>query len=257
MNILAIGALCVGVIVGGLLGKFWSRTSKTAIKSVLAIFGVLFTGAPVAFLSDLGVERGFYPVGATIGILWHLVGADLRKVSHGQRQAGKPAWRVAMLKVLAVASFTFIMVAMAFVHTTVVDGNKDSLNPAKTSPMVMPCRLVWIHLGRYSNARQKYVATPAFHYKDQTSMRGPIPEIDDRIVLTEARNLIVTGFKKADASKKCNRMLEPPTNYRPETASDFIAGRALPGHEFLINDLSYLPDRGAEPTYVWASVRVP
>lgn len=257
MNIFAIAALCVGVIVGGLLGRFWSKTSRTAIKSALAVFGVLFTGAPVAFLSDLGVERWFYPVGATIGILWYLVGADLRKVSQGQRQAGKAAWRVALTKVLAVATFTLIMATMAFVHTSIVNGSKGSLNLAKTSPLVMPCRLVWIYLGRYSNARQQYVAAPAFHYKDQSSMRGPIPQLDDRIVLTEVRNLIVPGFKGAEASKKCNRMLEPPANYRPETASDFIAGRALPGHEFLINDLVYLPDRGAEPTYVWASVRVP
>ena len=155
MNIFAIGSLCVGVIVGGLLGKFWSRTSKTAIKSALAILGVLFTGAPVAFLSDLGVERWFYPVGATIGILWHLVGADLRKVSQGQRQAGKAAWRVAMFKVLAVAIFTFIMVAMAFVHTTIVDENERSRKSANASPIVMPCRLVWIYLGRYSNAKQQ------------------------------------------------------------------------------------------------------
>lgn len=256
MNIFAIGALCVGVIVGGLLGKFWSKTSKTAIKTAIALFGVLFAGAPAAFLNDLGVERWFYPVGAIIGILWNLIGADLKKVSQAQRRAGKASWWVSMFKVIAVAGATIFLLSIALLHPTTPE-HDDTGRKTALSPLVMPCRLVWIYLGRYSNASQQYLAAPAFHYKDQASMRGPIPRLDDRIVLTEARNLIVPGFKSAEASKKCNRMLEPPTNYRPETASDFVAGRALPGHELLINELSYLPDRKAEPTYVWASVRVP
>ena len=257
MNIVAIGSLCVGGIVGALLGKFWSKTAKVGLKASVAIFGVVFTGAPVAFLNQLGEERWFYPAGVLIAILWILIRGDLQRVGRRARRADKAAWWVAIAKVLAVAVATLLLVGVALLQPASLDGDGYRVKATETKQTVMPCRVAWIFLGRYGNASQKYITPPAFRYADLSAMHGLIPSIGDRIVMLEKRNLIVAGYGSAEENKKCNRMLEPPKDYRPETASEFIAGFVQPDQEFLVNDITFLPNRDAEPTYVWASVRLP
>ena len=257
MNIVAIGSLCVGGIVGALLGKFWSNTANVGLKASVAIFGAVFTGAPVAFLSQLGEERWFYPAGVFIAILWVLVRGDIQRIGRRARRADKAAWWVAIVKVLAVVAGTVLLVGMALLQPASSNRDGYRVQASQKKQAVMPCRVVWIFLGRYGNESQKYITPPAFRYSDLSAMHGPIPSIGDKIVMLEKRNLIVAGYGSAEGDKKCNRMLEPPKDYRPETASEFIAGSVQPDQEFLVNDISFLPTRDAEPTYVWASVRLP
>lgn len=257
MNIVALGAFCVGGIVGAILGKFWAKASKPTLKTAIAVIGALFTGAPLAFVQDLGAEKWMYPVGVLTGFVWNYIGADLRRLGQGAHKSGKSAWNLSAIKVTVVSAATLAFGMLGLFHKQVPASEPDRQQLEKSTPVVMPCRLAWVFLERYSNARQQYVTPPAFRYSDQSSMRGPIPSVGDLIVITKKRNLVVTGYGSAVPNKKCNRMLEPPHDYRPDTASDFIAGSVDPGQKFLLNDLSFLPTREADPAYVWASVRVP
>ena len=257
MNIVALGAYCVGGIVGAVLGKFWAKASKPTLKTAIAVIGALFTGAPLAFVQDLGAEKWMYPIGVLTGFVWNQIGADLRRLSQGIRKSGQSAWNLSAIKVAAVSVATLAFSLLGLLHKQSTTSEPDRRQSEKSITVVMPCRLAWVFLERYSNARQQYVIPPAFRYADQASMHGPIPSVGEKIMMTQRRNLIVSGYGSAEPSKKCNRMLEPPHDYRPDTASDFIAGSVEPGQELMINDLVFLPTREADPTYVWASVRAP
>lgn len=52
-------------------------------------------------------------------------------------------------------------------------------------------------------------------------------------------------------------MLEPPREYRPETADRFVAGTIGKDRSVVVQQIELLPSSIDDPTYVWALVGVP
>lgn len=129
-----------------------------------------------------------------------------------------------------------------------------SPQPAKVSRAEMPCRWAWIYLGKYSPSHGAYVLPPAFRFADGRGPASPFPGAGDRIVLTADKTLLVRGYAEAAAGTKCDRILDPPWEYRPETAKAFEAGMLKRGSELAVNQVTFMPGPSADPTYVWALV---
>lgn len=133
-----------------------------------------------------------------------------------------------------------------------LSGHSDVAGPITRDETA--CRWVWIFLGRYSDLQDRYEVPEAFEYANNSSLRSPIPKSGDSILIVSQRSQIVSGYKEAEPSNKCVRMLDAPTSYRPEVATSFEAGIIPAGKVVTVNKIEFLPSPEAEPKYVWALV---
>lgn len=257
MDIVLVGALSLGGFVGYVLGWVINKTSRPGVKSAVAIIGAGVSGAPLLFLEGLGSEKWMYPMGIVLGVLWSRFASIARSISNGSKVQGRSAWYVALAQGggILVTTCAVLLFATTDNESRQLDQSASRAMPVTASEM--PCRLVWIFLGRYSPAKNRYEVPPGFRYLDADSPRSPIPEVGDSVVTTAARNMLVTGYGEADAPHRCDQMLDPPAGYRPETATNYQAGKLSPEKVVLVNQLSTLPAPGAEPSYIWALVGVP
>jgi hypothetical protein len=134
------------------------------------------------------------------------------------------------------------------------DSSNDTANVTPIEREDTACRWVWIFLGRFSRSQARYEVPEAFRYLENESLKYPIPRVGDSIVVISKRTQIVAGYAKAESSKKCDRMLDPPERYRPETARDFEAGVIPIGRIVTVNKTAFLPSENSDPVYVWALV---
>lgn len=248
MNIPLVGILFLGGFVGYLLCWSFQISKRQSVKSALAIIGGALGGAPIAFMQGLGSEKWAYPVGLVLGLVWAgLRARSLSKTQHGAGGSATPAsWNHTILATV----ITLVFVG-AFSFS---DSPENAGGIAKrTTRAEMPCQWAWIFLGRYSQADQRYELSPSFRYAD-ASILAPIPRPGQQIVTTRVRTLIISNYAAAPAQQKCNGILNPPLNYRPETANQFEAGSLAAGSEVTVNQVALLPRSDAEPVYVWALV---
>ena len=149
---------------------------------------------------------------------------------------------------LAVVSVTVVIViCTAFVNFG------DHIQNIRVTKEQMPCRWAWIYLGRYNHSQMRYELPPPFAYLDKGS-RSAIPASGDEIVLTDQRALIVENYADATLGRKCDRILEPPFGYAPETENRYKAGSLGAGTIVMVNQVYLMPKPSAEPAYVWALV---
>lgn len=126
--------------------------------------------------------------------------------------------------------------------------------PTKISRGDLPCRWVWVYMGKYSHAKGEYLLPPAFRFADSRGPSSPFPKAGDRVVLTADRTIIVTGFGDAPETSKCERILHAPWGYNPKTTKIYEAGTLKKDSQVAVNNVVLMPSQTAEPTYVWALV---
>jgi hypothetical protein len=256
MNVL-VGVFFFGGFIGVVLGSVWRKTSKPTIKFAIALIGAAITGAPFAFLQGLGAEIWMYPVGIVAGLFWSRLGDVRNAIAKGRASVGDSAWYVAIAEAVLVVAATLGAILFAANGGQFPGLSSDRSEVRAIESKEMPCRLAWVFLGKYSNRSGQYQDPAAFRYPDVSGPRSPIPTGGDKIVISSARNMLITDYRDSSAEEKCDKMLVPPEGYRPETASQYIAGRIESDRMVLVHEIVSLPAPDAEPTYVWALIGPP
>lgn len=253
MNIPMLGALFLGGVVGYFIGFAWRRTKNVSLKSAVFVIGSVLTGAPILFMEGAGEEKWMYPVGIAAGVLWSRFSSLYSVLARGSRDRGaRASWYMALAATASLLVFSAGLIWVATVHT----GGNEGAGHRLLSRSDMPCRLVWVFLGKYDKDAERYIPRAAFDYAEGAPRRA-VPRAGDIVVLAQPRNMIVTGFGTAPSGRVCDRMLVPPAGYRPETADEYIAGQILVGTSVLIEETVELPSSDANPAYVWALVGAP
>jgi hypothetical protein len=252
-NIVLIGVLFLGGFVGLLLGLTLQLPKSQSLKTVVAVIGAALGATPVAFMQGLAYEKWMYPVGLVVGLLWMRVISARTVIARMPERSERLAWYIAWVDTAAVIIVTAVVVLSAtFIHTQ--SSAAAVADFGWVARKEMPCRWAWIYLGRFSPAKKQYELPEGFRYADNSRMRNPVPNSGDEIVLTAEHALIISNYASADASHKCDSILEPPWGYRPETAIQFEAGTLRAGMHVLVNQTTLMPSPEAEPTYVWTLV---
>ena len=201
-----------------------------------------------------------------------------RRNSSPANNSGPIAWAIAIVIVMVSAGYTFTIVDRCQVSTfdavklISISFGKCDVNapvaedkappvrlpsepgPKKITSGMLPCRWVWVFLGKYSHSKGGYILTPAFRFADKAGPTSPFPNEGDEIVLVAEKTAHITGYTSAPEGAKCNGILNPPAGYRPETAKLYEAGKIPANTQVTVNKVAYLPNPKYEPTYVWALV---
>lgn len=79
-----VGALCLGILIGWLIGFFLMRMETFTPKAFAAIIGVLLGATVTQFLGPDRTVWWFYPIGLILGIMAHAIIAIL----YGEKPKG-------------------------------------------------------------------------------------------------------------------------------------------------------------------------
>lgn len=247
-NIVLLGVLFLGGFVGLLLGLTIRFAQNPTLKFVIGIIGAALGGAPVLFMGGLEHQKWTYPVGLVVGLLWIRVLNARTIVATRPKKSERPAWYLAWADTLAVLTVTtIIVVSAAFVDMRKAATDDDAVRV--TRQMILVAGLGCASVG---TARRECDTNSAKAFA--TSLRAPVPTVCDELILTREFTLIVSNYTAAAAPNKCDFILEPPWEYRPETAARFEAGRLPAASLVTVNQVNLQPSASAEPAYVWALI---
>ncbi|OGT54746.1 MAG: hypothetical protein A3E01_18705 [Gammaproteobacteria bacterium RIFCSPHIGHO2_12_FULL_63_22] len=247
MNFAYVGILFLGGFVGFLLSLTVKVSSKPTVRGMLQVIGAALGGTPILFMEGAGPSKWAYPVGLVLGLIWARRVVAPKRPGRGSAAAKSTGWRDTLVP--TVISLVVVLAFAFFQDRTSTDDGGHAVTRSE-----LPCNLAWIYLGRFSKSRSNYELPPGFRLPASGGQKSPIPDKGDYIITTKELSLLVSGYGAAVPAQRCNRILDPPWGYRPETAAEYQAGRLPRDSKVLVNSVTLMPTPDADPFYVWALV---